>query len=226
MSTELPVGTILWAKNRPSDHNNHLHVEPPPPRKTGVPPLKNPGMSPGVRVIYDALVVEFGTGYYFTDPEPPTALHWSHMGGWNRRKIAGTQTWSQHAWWNALDIGPYYGVAEQQRFYDFLTGLPTIPLPGEDTMLPLTPTSAREDIRSLQGRLNTAHRAGLTEDGIYGESTVAAVRTHLGHLTGDPNAQQGLYVVARQWNGLLETFIKTTAGNGGTHSHKVQGTAI
>ena len=36
----------------------------------------------------------------------------------------GTTVWSQHAWANALDVGPYHGVDEQQRFYDFLMGKP------------------------------------------------------------------------------------------------------
>lgn len=115
----MEVGTILWAGNR-ADHQDHLHVEP-PTRKTGTPPLTNPGMTPGVERIFLELVVEFGPTYYFHDPKPPGA-GWSHMGWYNRRKIAGSQTWSQHAYANALDIGPYNGISEQQTFYDFLTG--------------------------------------------------------------------------------------------------------
>lgn len=225
------VGTILWADNRPSDHNDHLHVEP-PTRKSGTPPLRNPGMTDGVRVIYDALTLQFGHGEYFLDSNgryvgDDPGVHWTHMGGWNRRKIAGSNTWSQHAWWNALDIGPYIGKVEQQRFYDFLTGASTLP-PIGDNMLPITPSSAREDIRSLQGRLNAAYQLGLTEDGVYGPSTVAAVSAHLGALTGDTNAKAGAYVVARQWNGLLEAFVRAAGGGSGVpaHSHKVSGTAV
>jgi hypothetical protein len=113
----LPVGLILWAGNN-SLHLDHLHVEG-LPKKTGTPPLTNPGMTPAVAEIYDALRTHFGSAKYFLDPAP---ADWTHMGWYNRRKIAGTNIWSQHSWSNALDIGPYWGVAEQQPFYDFLTG--------------------------------------------------------------------------------------------------------
>lgn len=133
------VGTILWAKNRPKDHGDHLHVEP-PKRMSGTPPLRNPGMSVGVTAIFASLEAEFGNGEYFLDPSGryvgnDPGVHWTHMGGWNRRKIAGSPTWSQHAWWNALDIGPYIGVSRQQRFYDFLAGSPTLPI-GDDMITP------------------------------------------------------------------------------------------
>lgn len=114
----LPIERILWAPSN-ADHYNHLHVEG-APSKTGTPPASNPGMSQSVQVIYEALREEFGTPFYFEDAKPP-APSWSHMGWYNRRKISGSNSWSQHAWSNALDIGPYYGVAEQQKFYDFLT---------------------------------------------------------------------------------------------------------
>jgi hypothetical protein len=110
----LPIKSILWAPSN-SAHYNHLHVEG-DPRFTGTPPLGNPGMSPSVQVIYAALIDEFGMPAYMTGGD------WTHMGWYNRRPIAGTNSWSQHSWANALDIGPYYGVEEQQRFYDFLTG--------------------------------------------------------------------------------------------------------
>lgn len=115
-----PVGTILHAGNRPGDHWNHIHVEP-PTRIRGIPPLRNPGMTAGIRVIYQALEEHFGPGAYFDSPQAKDAA-WTHMGGWNRRPIAGSTAWSQHAYWNAIDIGPYYGLAQQQRFLDFLTG--------------------------------------------------------------------------------------------------------
>ena len=110
------VGTILWARSNAA-HNNHLHVEP-PSRISGEPPSSNPGMTAGLVKIVDELVRVFGPTAYMTPPEGG----WSNMGYYNRRYIAGTTTWSQHAYANAIDIGPYYGVAEQQKFYDFLIG--------------------------------------------------------------------------------------------------------
>lgn len=112
----LPIRLILWAGNDPN-HHDHLHVEG-DPKQTGTPPYSNPGKTASVQTVYDALVAEFGPTKYFTDPG---TANWTHMGWYNRRKIANTDIWSQHAWANALDIGPYNGVAAQQRFYDFLT---------------------------------------------------------------------------------------------------------
>jgi len=117
--SDLPIHKILWAPTNAA-HHNHLHVEG-SPVKTGTPPLTNPGRSPSIDVIMAALTEEFGTPYYFQDTKPP-GDSWSHMGWYNRRPIDESTTWSQHAWSNALDIGPYYGVAEQQKYYDFLTG--------------------------------------------------------------------------------------------------------
>ena len=131
---DLPIARILWAGND-SDHagpSGHLHVEG-QPNFRGTPPLSNPGMSQSVQIVYEAMRAEYGTPYYFQDPAPP-APSWSHMGWYNRRKIAGSNTWSQHAWANALDIGPLRTVAEQQEYYDFLTGAQTPTPPEEDVM--------------------------------------------------------------------------------------------
>lgn len=110
----LPIRTILWAGND-SNHRDHLHVEG-LPMQTGNPPHSNPGMTDSVEEIYGALMQKFGRPAYMSGGD------WTHMGWYNRRKIAGTAIWSQHSWANALDVGPYYGVEEQQKFYDFLTG--------------------------------------------------------------------------------------------------------
>lgn len=128
-----PIGTILDYRYNAA-HGDHIHVEP-PVKKTGTPPLTNPGMSPGVRLIYDALEARFGKGAYFLDKNGryvgnDPGIAWTHMGGWNRRPIAGTTRWSQHSYWNALDIGPYIDE-EQKPFYDFLT--------GKESPMPLTP---------------------------------------------------------------------------------------
>jgi hypothetical protein len=112
----LPVLKIIWSGNDSSgNHWNHLHVEG-IPKQTGTPPLSNPGMTDSVWAIYVALSERFGQPAYMSGGD------WNHMGWYNRRYIGGTTIWSQHSWSNAIDIGPYYGVAQQQKFYDFLTG--------------------------------------------------------------------------------------------------------
>ena len=123
------IGTILGAAYNTA-HYNHIHVEP-PVKFYGEPPATVSGMTPGTQAIYDALEGEFGRGAYFLDADADTA-GWTHMGWYNRRYIAGTTTWSQHSWANALDIGPYYGVAEQKKFYDFLTGKEPHTIMAED----------------------------------------------------------------------------------------------
>lgn len=114
---KLPILKIIWAENDPRNHGNHLHVEG-DPAFTGTPPLKNPGLSPSCQIIMDALIQEYGPVNYIDTDSPG----WSSMGWYNRRYIAGTTIWTQHSWSNAIDIGPYYGVAEQERFYKFLKG--------------------------------------------------------------------------------------------------------
>lgn len=119
-----PIGTILDYRTNAA-HRDHIHVEPPKKRR-GTPPHSNPGMSPGVKVIYDAMTEKFGRGEYFLDKNGryvgnDPGVGWTHMGGWNRRPIAGSSSWSQHAYWNALDIGPYINE-DQKKFHDFLTG--------------------------------------------------------------------------------------------------------
>jgi hypothetical protein len=147
---DLPIKSILWAPSNDA-HYNHLHVEG-DPRFTGTPPTSNPGMSPAVAVIYQALKDEFGEPAYMTGGD------WTHMGWYNRRTIAGTTVWSQHAWSNALDIGPYYGVAEQQKFYDFLTGTPT---PETDMQ---RPSWFSDDVLNRLAAYNIVPRADESED--------------------------------------------------------------
>jgi hypothetical protein len=114
---KLPIHQILWAGNN-SQHHDHLHVEG-SPRKSGTPPRSNPGMTPAVEAIWNAMTERYGTGYYFSQSPPPEP-NWAHMGIYNRRQIAGSTQWSQHAYANAIDIGPLYGSA-QKPVYDYLT---------------------------------------------------------------------------------------------------------
>ncbi len=80
-------------------------------------------------------------------------------------------------------------------------------------MLPLRPDSAPEDVRSLQGRLNTAYGSGIKENAVWGDTTSAAVKANLLDYTGsdeagDEDVQEGIKVNARMWNGLLADLIK------------------
>lgn len=109
----LPIRLILTA-NYNAAHGDHLHVEA-VPKQYGTPPLTNPGMSDNMREVYDAIEEYF-----------PHA----RMGVYKRRKIAGTNRWSQHSWANAIDVYAS-GVAGQQPIYDMLTS-PTKPEGGVD----------------------------------------------------------------------------------------------
>src|SRR5690554_5964313 len=120
---DLPIAKIIWAgSDRTGNHDNHLHVEG-DPIFTGTPPLTNFGMSSSVKIIYEALKRRFGTTAYFASPAAKDA-DWTHMGWYNRRPKNNRPgaAWSQHSWSNAIDVGPYWYVKEQQVFYDFLTG--------------------------------------------------------------------------------------------------------
>lgn len=112
----LPIHRIIWAPDNDA-HWNHLHVE-------GIPHMAQDELptdgiwTPAIGAIFDALDARYGAGEHFIiDPDAA----WTHMGVYNPRYIGGTTIWSQHAGANAIDIGPYYGVEEQQEFYDFLT---------------------------------------------------------------------------------------------------------
>jgi len=111
----MEIYRILWAGNEPTNHSDHLHVEG-SPKRSGEPPYSRID-TPAITGIIAAMNERFGKGGYFNGGEG-----WSDMGVYHRRYIANTTIWSQHAYSNAIDIGPYYGVEEQQPFYDFLTG--------------------------------------------------------------------------------------------------------
>lgn len=126
----LPVHKIIWAETDPVNHGDHLHVEGDPPL-TG---LEIPGdctrtRTESINTIIDALETEFGSMAYFLDDNAVQA-DWLTMGIYSCRYIAGTTIPTQHAGSNAIDIGPYYGVAAQERFYKFLKG-ETMTLPDQ-----------------------------------------------------------------------------------------------
>lgn len=185
------IGTMLGYEYN-SAHWNHIHVEP-PTKKYGTPPLSVSGMTPGTQAIYDALEAEFGKGAYFNDVahhwEPnkfvidEPGIGWVHMGYYNRRKIAGSTSWSQHSWANALDIGPYYG-AQQDKFADFLRGHVPNPDPveGEESMLKQGDkgNAVTWFQLALNGYQDTYGDAAnkIAVDGVYGSATTGAVKAY------------------------------------------------
>jgi hypothetical protein len=174
----LPIAKIIWAANDSSGaHWNHLHVEG-IPRLIGwntgegeQPPARNPGMTDSVWAIYTALASRFGKPSYFLDTPKGD---WTHMGWYNRRTIGGKTQWSQHAWSNAIDIGPYYGVREQQVFYDFLTGKE-----GEV----FTP----HEVEELQKLVRSLDEVG--SNGTFAKYAVQHLRNHPKATTEDSHAR-------------------------------------
>lgn len=70
---------------------------------------------------------------------------------------------------------------------------------GDDVpRLPIKVGDEGEDVRELQVNLNKGFDAGLTTDGVYGPSTVAAVLKFTGHKTNNPNGRKGEWVGALQ----------------------------
>jgi hypothetical protein len=82
----------------------------------------------------------------------------------------------------------------------------------ENLMLPIGPGSPAEDIRSVQGLLNTAFNAGLTENGTWDAATKNAAAVHLGSATGDTAAKAGNYVNARMYRALLIGLVRAVGG--------------
>lgn len=124
----LPIAQIITAEYNDA-HFNHIHVSG-KPMHYGEPPLNYPGWTAAILEVYDALEFHFGPGAYFMDVDhhwednrfviDDPDVKWTHMGVYNRRKIAGSTSWSQHAYANGLDIGPYYGIEQQAPFVEFL----------------------------------------------------------------------------------------------------------
>lgn len=99
-----------------------------------------------------------------------------------------------------------------------IPGEPTPPPDPGEAMLPLTPSSAKEDIRLLQDRLNEAYAAGLTLDGVWGSSTASVVKEKLLKYTNtnDPDALAGNSVNANMFNGLTIDWVTAKVPNSGT----------
>lgn len=87
---------------------------------------------------------------------------------------------------------------------------------GGSSLLPITPTSSTEDIRWLQDLLNYNPAAPLISvDGVYGPSTVAAVKAKTG-AEGTTTAQKnGEEVGYRQWNSLYSFYVRRVDDDGG-----------
>lgn len=166
---ELPIAKILWAPTNAA-HYNHLHVEGDPRFNQNQLPT-NGIWTPAINAIVDALDAAIGPGEHFIiDPDAP----WTHMGVYNPRYIAGTTIWSQHAGANAIDIGPYYGVEEQQLFYDFLTGK------EEDVFTPHEETQLKKLVAALDE---------VGSNGSFAKYTVDHLRNHPTSGTVDKTAR-------------------------------------
>lgn len=197
----IKTGLILWAGND-EDHDNHLHIEG-LPKLTGEPPLDYPGMTNSLWSIWIALHEQFGKSAYFLDDDTDDT-DWTHMGWYNRRPIAGTDIWSQHAYANALDVGPYIGVKAQQPFYDFLTGKM---IEEGITLLPIDKQSDRESIRHIQEML------GIRATGIWDNTTATAVKALAERSgTGDPAGFKNVL----EDDGSVKTFHRI---NGRMYTH-------
>lgn len=92
------------------------------------------------------------------------------------------------------------------------SGPPPAPPSGGGPLLSVTPKSTVEDIRLLQIRLKGSYVSTLTPDGIYGPSTIAAVKRYLLGFTSadpaDPEVTAGKEVNAAMWDGLEVTYLK------------------
>ena len=127
----------------------------------------------------------------------------TNLGVYNRRKIANSNTWSQHAWGNAWDIGvrsvtlgnqivAYLRAEDRAGRLSVGTILWQVPdhydhihVEGapKKTGTPPLPTTDKDDdmelIKGIQRSLNAAGFKGangkvLTVDGLYGANTEAA----------------------------------------------------
>ena len=138
---------------------------------------------------------------------------------YDRRSPNGRTYRGRHPHYNHLHISFTHGAGQNLTYAYIASVLGNPNQTGEEAMLELTPESAPEDIRSLQGRLNTAYDAGLKEDTKWGSLTAAAVQNNLLDFTGSDEAgnvavQEGKEVNARMWNGLLADLIKAIVGSG------------
>jgi hypothetical protein len=91
---------------------------------------------------------------------------------------------------------------------------------GGIIMLPITPTSSREDIRLLQLDMNFGIGTGLVPDGIYGPATAGEVKKWLTPSTGadesgDSEVANGTKVNAKMWQTLQSEVINKHIKNAG-----------
>lgn len=123
---------------------------------------------------------------------------WKNLGVYNRRYIAGTTTWSQHAWGNAIDLGVVSPTQMDTIVADLKLKKASGELPvgtilwrvrnhydhahveGSDKRTgtpPILPNVESEDMTELIKKIQTALNAGgaqLTVDGVWGPKTHAA----------------------------------------------------
>lgn len=156
-----PVRTVIWAATN-AQHHNHLHVDV-DPKASSVPP-KTSVRTAAVTTLLGLLTDEFGPTAYFQSEDAADAA-WTHMGWYNRRRIAGSTTWSQHAYGNALDIGPYYGENAQRDFYDFLTG----PKPQKEEDRMAFTVKQEKVLKDLVASIESVDSSGYFAEGIIAD---------------------------------------------------------
>ncbi len=84
----------------------------------------------------------------------------------------------------------------------------------DESMLPITATSNKEDIRAIQEMLNAAYGTDLTPTGAWDNPTIDAVKTHTGSATGNPKWSQGLGVGGVQY-ALIVSDVAAASSNKG-----------
>lgn len=184
---DLPVERILWAPTNRA-HHNHLHVVGAPRVSGTLSKDCTSKWTDAVEVIVAALDLRFGQGGHWQVADWDGEFNWTHMGVYNCRPIGGTDTPSQHAFSNAIDIGPYYGVEQQQKFYDFLTGKDEMAFTAHEVKVLKDIVASLDEVDSngTFAKYAVQHlRNHPSPDGGVTESQVAqAIQNH----AGDPDA--------------------------------------
>lgn len=120
---------------------------------------------------------------------------------------------------NHIEQRSHHATTLRYANYVEIAGSPITAPPEGSDLLPLTPTSSKENIRWLQDLLNYQVGSGevpLTVDGVWGPSTIAMVKKKTGSLGETANQQNGSEVGYRQWNHIYAVFIRAVDDDGGT----------
>lgn len=157
------------------------------------------------RVLFDALIAA-------RDPRMKYAIH-EGLTVWSTTRN-GFPPWTVQPYLgpNPHDDHLHVSVVRSKQDDHLPWNLDLNPDTEETAMLPIIPTSPREDIRMLQNRLNVVFGTQLEVDGVYGPATVAAVAAHTGSQTSNTSWRAGNGVGQRQWDYLDAGWIRANAG--------------